>query len=121
ILSIEPLSCCSYSICSKCIYCYKSSNITESRIRIICPLIFTREQILSLLSSNYDDKNISERCKRFYADINGEPHIKTCPRCYSIKEIDKKLFEGVRWKRNIPRKVLCHECQYEWYFFCHSP
>ena len=38
-----------------------------------------------------------------------------------MKEIDKKLFEGVRWKRNIPRRVTCNECQYEWCFFCHAP
>ena len=118
--SIEPLSCCSSSICSKCIYRHLSSNIFEGRIRIICPScphIFTREEILSLLSRNNHDRDIAERYKRFYADVNGEAHIKTCPRCCSIKEIDKKLFEGVRWKRNIPRRVLCNKCQFEWCFF----
>ncbi len=100
------------------------SYIKEGRIRIICPScphIFNREEILFLLSSNDPNEELSSRYKRFYADINGQAHIKTCPRCCSIKEIDKHLFEGVRWKRNIPRKVLCNECQFEWCFFCHSP
>ncbi|CAF1285017.1 unnamed protein product [Adineta steineri] len=122
--SIERLSCCSSFICSKCIYLHLSTNIIDGRIRLICPScphIFTREEILSLLSLNDPNGNISERYKRFYADINRESHIKTCPKCCSIKEIDKNLFEGVRWKRNIPRKVLCNECQFEWCFYCHSP
>jgi E3 ubiquitin-protein ligase RNF217 len=122
--SIEPLSCCSSSICSKCIYLHLSSHICEARIRIICPScphIFTREEILSLLSVNDHDGDMAERYKRFYADINGEAHIKTCPRCCAIKEIDKRLFEGIRWKRNIPRQVNCNECQFEWCFFCHAP
>jgi E3 ubiquitin-protein ligase RNF217 len=123
-LSIEPLSCCSSSICLKCLYSHFSSHIIEGRIRIICPScphIFTREQILLLLSSNDENEDISTRYKRFYADINRESHIKTCPRCCSIKEIDKHIFQGVRWKRNIPRKVICNQCQFEWCFFCHAP
>jgi len=123
-LSIEPLSCCSSSICSKCLYSHLLSYIKEGRIRIICPScphIFNREEILFLLSSNDSNEELSSRYKRFYADINGQAHIKTCPRCCSIKEIDKHLFEGVRWKRNIPRKVLCNECQFEWCFYCHAP
>jgi len=122
--SLFPLSCCSSSICSKCLYNHLSTNISEGRIRIICPTclhIFTREQILSLLSENDHDGNIAERYKRFYADVNGEAHIKTCPRCCAIKEIDKHLFEGIRWKRNIPRKVQCNECQFGWCFYCHAP
>ncbi|CAM2701516.1 unnamed protein product [Rotaria socialis] len=103
VLSVEPLLCCSSSICSKCVYHYFTTNINETRIRITCPScphIFTRKEILSLLS-NYDHNgNISERYKRFYADINREAHIKTCPRCCSIKQIDKRLFEGIRWKKN---------------------
>jgi hypothetical protein len=98
-LSIEPLSCCSSSICSKCIYHHLSSYIKEGRIRIICPScphIFTREEILFLLSENDSNEELSLRYKRFYADINGQAHIKTCPRCCSIKEIDQHLFEGVR-------------------------
>ncbi|CAF2693899.1 unnamed protein product [Rotaria sp. Silwood2] len=123
-LSIEPLSCCSSSICSKCVYLHLSSNIREARIRILCPScphIFTREEILSLLSVYDNDGNLAERYKRYYADINGEAHIKTCPRCCSIKEIDKRLFHGVRWKKNIPRRVVCNECQFEWCFYCHAP
>ncbi|CAF1124931.1 unnamed protein product [Rotaria sp. Silwood1] len=123
-LSIEPLSCCSSLICSKCIYLHLSSNIREARIRILCPScphIFTREEILSLLSIYDHNGNLAELYKRFYADINGQAHIKTCPRCCSIKEIDKRLFEGVRWKKKIPRRVICNECQFEWCFYCHAP
>ncbi|CAF4246273.1 unnamed protein product [Rotaria socialis] len=124
VLSVEPLLCCSSSICSKCVYHYFTTNINETRIRITCPScphIFTRKEILSLLS-NYDHNgNISERYKRFYADINREAHIKTCPRCCSIKQIDKRLFEGIRWKKNDSTKSS-HEsrfsplgCKYNFY------
>ena len=123
-LSIQPLSCCSSSICSKCIYHYLLSHICEGRIRIVCPScphIFTREEILLLLSNDDHDRSITERYKRFYADINRETHIKTCPRCCSIKEIDKSLFEDIRYKKRLPRKVICNGCQLEWCFFCHAP
>ena len=77
----------SSSICRSCENLYLSSHIKEGRIRIECPScshIYTREEILFLLSANED---LSERYKRFYADINGQSHIKTCPRCCAIKEI----------------------------------
>ena len=117
-------SCCSSLICSQCLNMHLSSHIKEGRIRIECPScshIYTRDEILSLLSLNPLNEELSERYKRYYADINGEPHIKTCPRCCAIKQIEKKIFESVRRKGNIPRKVLCDECQFEWCFFCHSP
>ena len=119
--SIIRSSCCSSLICSSCQNLHLSSHIKEGRIRIECPScshIYSREEILGFLSGNED---LSERYKRFYADINGQAHIKTCPRCCTIKEIDRKLVEGVRWKRNLPRKVLCDQCQFQWCFFCHSP
>ncbi|CAF3707399.1 unnamed protein product [Rotaria sp. Silwood1] len=122
--SIRPLSCCSSTVCSTCIYSHLSSHITEAKIRISCPScshIFTREEILSLLLEQDHNGEIAERYKRFYADINREPHIKTCPQCCAIKEIDKNLFQGVRWKKNIPRQVTCNECQFEWCFYCHAP
>jgi adenine-specific DNA methylase len=75
--SIEPLSCCSSSICSQCINYHLSSHIKEGRIRIICPScphIFTREEILFFLSTNGSNEELSERYKRFYADINGQSH-----------------------------------------------
>ncbi|CAM4812695.1 unnamed protein product [Rotaria magnacalcarata] len=107
-LSVEPLLCCSSSICLKCVYHYLTTNINEARIRITCPscpYIFTPEEILSLLS-NYDHNgNISERYKRFYTDTNREAHIKTCPRCCSIKQVDKRLFEGIRWKKKDSTKI----------------
>jgi E3 ubiquitin-protein ligase RNF217 len=53
--------------------------------------------------------------------IYGQAHVKTCPRCCSKKEIDKNLFEDIRWKKNLPRKVLSNACQFEWCFFCHAP
>jgi E3 ubiquitin-protein ligase RNF217 len=123
-LRIRPLPCCSSSVCSTCIYSHLSSHIVEARIRIPCPScphIFTREEILSLLSVNDINGEIAERYKRFFADINRERHIKTCPQCCAIKEINKKLFEGVRWRKNIPRHVTCDECQFNWCFYCHSP
>ncbi|UJR23243.1 hypothetical protein I4U23_026263 [Adineta vaga] len=123
-VSIHHLRCCSSSICSKCLYLHLSTNINEGRIRLLCPScshIFTHEEILLLLTKYDYDGILTERYKRFYADINGESHIKTCPRCCSIKEIDKHLVEGIRWKRTIPRKILCNECQFEWCFYCHSP
>ena len=114
-LSIQPLSCCSSSICSKCIYHHLLSHIYERRIRIVCPHIFTREEILLLLllSNDDHDRSITERYKSLYADINRETHIKTCPRCCSIKEIDKSLFEDIRYKKRLSRKVVCNECQLE--------
>ena len=95
--SIQPLSCCSSTVCSTCLHSHLSSNILEAHIRVPCPScphIFTREEILSLLSVQDTNGEVAERYKRFYADINREPHIKTCPQCCAIKEIDKKLFEG---------------------------
>ena len=68
-----------------------------------------------------ENGEVAERYKRFYADINQEPHIKTCPKCCAIKEFDKSLFEGVRRKKTIPRLVTCDECQFEWCFHCHAP
>jgi E3 ubiquitin-protein ligase RNF217 len=121
---IRPLSCCSSTICSTCIHSHLSTNITEAQIRISCPScphIFSREEILALLSEKDLNGEIAERYKRFYADINHEPHIKTCPQCCAIKEVDKKLFEGVRWKKRVPRRVNCNECNFEWCFYCHSP
>lgn len=61
---------------------------------------------------------MAERYKRFYADINGEENIKTCPKCSAIKEMDKKLFQR---QRTIPRRVMCDECQFIWCFHCHAP
>ena len=71
--------------------------------------------------NNDENGEIIEKYKRFYADINGERHIKTCPQCSAIKEFDKKLFEGIQWKKTVPRRVVCDECQYVWCFFCHAP
>jgi E3 ubiquitin-protein ligase RNF217 len=101
---IRPLSCCSSTICSTCIHSHLSTNITEAQIRISCPScphIFSREEILALLSEKDLNGEIAERYKRFYADI--------------------KLFEGVRWKKRVPRRVNCNECNFEWCFYCHSP
>ncbi|CAF1043302.1 unnamed protein product [Rotaria sordida] len=122
--SIRPLECCSSTVCSTCIYSHLSSHITEAKIRISCPScihIFTREEILSLLLEKDHNGSMAERYKRFYADINRERHIKTCPQCCALKEIDKNLFQGVRWRKNIPRRVTCNECQFEWCFYCHAP
>ena len=96
----------------------------EARIRISCPScphVLSREEILFLLAENDQQGDIAERYKRFYADINGEAHRKTCPQCCAIKELDKKLFEGVRWRKHVPRRVVCDECQFVWCFFCHAP
>jgi E3 ubiquitin-protein ligase RNF217 len=123
-MPIRPLSCCLSSVCSSCIYSHLSSHICEAQIRISCPScphIFTREEILSILSDTDENGEISEKYKRFYADINREAHIKTCPQCCAIKEIDKNLFEGIRWRKNIPRHVICNECQFAWCFYCHAP
>ncbi|CAF1600413.1 unnamed protein product [Adineta ricciae] len=120
----DQLPCCSSSICPNCVQLHLSTNINEGQIRILCPScshIFTHEEILLLLSKNDPNGKISERYKQFYADMNGELHIKTCPKCCSIKEIDKRLVEGIRWKKTIPRQVICEECQFEWCFFCHAP
>lgn len=122
--AIRPLSCCSSTVCSSCIHSYLSSNINEAKIRITCPScphIFTREEILSKLSEKDENGEIAERYKRFYADINREAHIKTCPQCCAIKEIDKHLVEGMRWRKTIPRHVTCNECQFNWCFYCHAP
>ena len=122
--SIRPLSCCSSSICASCLSSHLSSHIREARIRIVCPScphIFTREEILQSISARDIDGQLTELYKRFYADINGEAHIKTCPRCCAIKEIDPKIFQSVRWRRLVPRRVTCDECQFVWCFFCHSP
>ncbi|CAF3226012.1 unnamed protein product [Rotaria socialis] len=122
--SIRPLSCCSSTVCSSCIYSHLSSHISEAQIRIACPScphILTREEILLLLLEKDTNGEIAERYKRFYADINREPHIKTCPQCCAIKQIDKNLFQGVRLRKNIPRRVTCDECQFEWCFYCHAP
>ena len=121
---IRPLSCCSSPVCSSCISSHLSSHINEAQIRIICPScphIFTREEILALLASDDQNNDTAERYKRFYADINHEPHIKTCPNCCALKEIDKHLVEGVRWRKTIPRHVTCDECQFHWCFYCHAP
>lgn len=118
---IQPLSCCSSTICSICLHSHLSTHITEAKIRISCPAcshIFTRDEILLVL---IEHNELAERYKRFYADINNEPHIKTCPQCCAIKEIDKKLVEGIRWKKTIPRHVTCDECQFNWCFYCHAP
>jgi len=123
-LSICPLSCCSATVCSSCIYSHLSSRINEAQIRISCPScphIFTREELLLLLSEKDENGEIAERYKRFYADINHEPNIKTCPQCCAIKTIDKNLVEGIRWRKTIPRHVICDECQFHWCFYCHAP
>ncbi|CAF1356804.1 unnamed protein product [Adineta steineri] len=123
-LPIRPLSCCSSSVCSSCIYSHLSSHINEAQIRIACPScphIFTREELLMLLAEKDDTGEISEKYKRFYADINRQPHIKTCPQCCAIKEVDKTLFEGMRRKKHIPRRVNCDECHFDWCFYCHAP
>lgn len=122
--AIRPLSCCSSKICSSCIYSHLSSHISEARIRItcpVCPRIFTREEILLLLLEKDHNGELAERYKRFYADTNREPHIKTCPQCCAIKEIDKSIFQGVRWRKNVPRRVNCDECGFVWCFYCHAP
>ncbi|CAF1359003.1 unnamed protein product [Adineta ricciae] len=123
-LPIRPLSCCSSSVCSTCLYSHISTHIDEAQIRIQCPScshIFTREEILLLLSEKDESGEKAEKYKRFYADINREPHIKTCPQCCAIKQIDKNLVEGIRWKKTIPRHVICDECQFNWCFYCHAP
>ncbi len=103
-------------------FLHLSTNIKEGRTRILCPScshIFTLEEILFLLLNTNDyDGILAERYKRYYTNINDELNIKTCPKCCSIKEIDKELVKGIRWKKSIPRKVLCDECEFEW---CHSP
>lgn len=122
--AIRPLSCCSSIVCLSCIYSHLSSHIKEARIRILCPScshIFTREEILILLLDKDVNGSIAELYKRFYADINQEAHIKTCPQCCALKEIDKKLVEGARWRKTIPRHVICDECQFNWCFHCHAP
>jgi E3 ubiquitin-protein ligase RNF217 len=123
-LSIRPLSCCSSTVCSTCIYSHLSSHINEAQIRISCPScphILTREEILLLLVEKDTNMEVAERYKRFYADINREGHIKTCPQCCAIKEIDKNLVEGIRWRKTIPRHVICDYCQFNWCFYCHAP
>jgi E3 ubiquitin-protein ligase RNF217 len=105
-------------------FSHLSSHIKEARIRISCPTcphILTREEILLLLLDKDIDGHIAELYKRFYADINQEPHIKTCPQCCALKEVDKKLVEGVRWRKTIPRHVVCDECHFSWCFHCHAP
>ena len=123
-LPIRPSMCCSSSVCSACLHTHLSSHIMEARIRISCPScphVFSREEILFLLADNDQQGEVAERYKRFYADINREAHRKTCPQCCSIKELDKALFEGVRWRKHVPRRVVCDDCQFVWCFFCHAP
>ena len=118
---LYPLRCCSTSICLTCIYSHLSSHIKEARIRILCPNcphVFSREEILFLLVEKDSNGEMAERYKRFYADINGEENIKTCPNCCAIKQFEKKLFER---QRTIPRRVICDECQFIWCFACHAP
>ena len=116
--------CCSSSVCSRCLYLYLSTHINEGSIRISCPScshILTCEEILSLLTIHDHQEVLAERYKRFHANINGEAHIKTCPRCCVIKEIEKDAWGKRPGKRKIPRKVHCEECQLDWCFSCHAP
>jgi hypothetical protein len=122
---VRSLSCCSLLICRRCIYAHVSVHIAEARIRILCPScphVFTREEIIELLTDNEPEGNIIERYKRFYADINREPHRRTCPQCSCLKQFDEKLFESARQRRqNTPRRVVCDECHFVWCFYCHAP
>lgn len=121
---LRPSSCCLSNVCPKCLFSHLSTNINEARIRVPCPScshIFSRDEIIDALTETDTDGTLTERYKRFYADINGEANVKTCPNCCCIKQFDKKLFEGIRWKKNAPRRVTCDECQFTWCFFCHAP
>lgn len=81
--AIERLSYYSSSTYSKYIYLHLSSHMTEVRIRIIyslCPHIFTRQKILSLLCINDHDENTVKRYKRFYTGTNSKtPEIQNLP------------------------------------------
>ncbi|CAM4752907.1 unnamed protein product [Rotaria magnacalcarata] len=120
--SNHSLSCCSSTVCSSCISSYLSMHITKDQIRIFCPScrhIFTRDEILSLLFENNCNRKLVEEYKRCYADINREEHIKTCPKCCTIKEINKDLLQNIRGGENTSRRVICDDCQFEWCFYCH--
>ncbi|CAF3731852.1 unnamed protein product [Rotaria socialis] len=120
--SDHSLSCCSSAVCSSCISSYLSMHITKDQIRIFCPScrhIFTRDEILSLLFENNCNRKLVEEYTRCYADINREEHRKTCPKCCTIKEINKDLLQNVRGRKNTPRHVICDDCQFEWCFYCH--
>ena len=115
-VSIIYSKCCLSTICSNYFYLHLSTNINEGQIRISCPLcsyLFTLEEILSLLTKSDYQGSLIERYKCFYVNTNDESHMKVCPKCCSIEEIDKDLVEGVRWEKRIPRKVLCNEWQFE--------
>lgn len=122
--NVNGLFCCSSSMCSRYLYLHLSTKINDGSIRIFCPScshIFIREEILSLLSVHDVEGVLADRYKRFYANINDEAHIKTCPRCCVIQEIEKNASPKRPWKRKIPPNVHCVESQLEWCFSCHTP
>ncbi|CAH1772326.1 unnamed protein product [Owenia fusiformis] len=119
-LSLRP--CCSLAVCSDCVKQYFVTQVSEGIVKIECPnfvcdTYIHRDEITFHLETEMKDK-----FHKFLVNANKEAHIKTCPRCSEIMELEKHKLEDkskIKVHKGIP--VTCKECALCWCFLCQAP
>lgn len=132
---IPRRSCCGNHVCEVCLIQFVTSRVEQGLPIIHCPCTdcdepLPREEVKTLLPMH-----LVSKYDQFLVDTEGNPGLKTCPRCSFILSWEEYQKAGSssalssetkskkRKKKNSSEKykVICPACDLAWCFSCHAP
>ena len=135
--AIPRRSCCGNHVCEVCLIQFVTSRVEQGLPIIHCPCPdcdepLPRDEVKALLPMH-----LVAKYEQFLVDTEGNPGMKTCPRCSFIlcwEEYQKSgssriLSLETKSRKKPPRKkhssekykVICPACDLPWCFSCHAP